>query len=65
MMDEYRRKMIDEDASKILEKIKEGKLYGEKLEGLDVNFMILAAYYLGRAEQHKVPIPFYNIEETL
>ena len=62
-MDEYRRKMIDGDANKILEKIKIGKLYGEKLEGLDVNFMILAAYYLGRAEQHRTPVPFYNTED--
>ena len=49
-IDEYVKKTIEEKAKAILEKMKGGTLFGCPADLSDINFVVVAAYLIGKAE---------------
>ena len=57
------REMVDYYAQKLLDRVMKVRLYGQEIKAGDAAMMLLAAYYIGRQDQDKSPMPFCDTEE--
>ena len=58
------REMVDYYAQKLLDRVLKVRLYGQEIKENDTKMLLLGAYYLGRCDQDKSPMPFYDTEEN-
>jgi hypothetical protein len=53
--------MISREANRISDRIIGGRIFGELItKDSPIDLIIVAAYYLGRSEEHTTPMPWYD-----